>query len=160
MNRKSDRNDNKNIWNGWIKKGSQDERFSLSLFCIGGKDTELKKVIPIKDLKINGWTEFEVISNKLRDLYRFSGSKYTIVLAGKCENDKYKEEYNGIIKYCMENKKVAVIDMKIDAKMKMYLLPPFNNRDKNVFDVDTLEKLWKCSLPKIDDLWALLTVYN
>ena len=69
--------------------------------------------------------------------------------------------YKEIIKEC-RTKKAAIVGMKdTKARIKVMFLPCFRGQFRDSqFDIDSLHKLWKCSLPRSDDLWALLTVYT
>ena len=177
-----------NVWSGSLKKSSQEKAFNLQFHHIGGQSTMLKRVIP-KSLQINGRMKFKDISSCLADLVKVTRSKFTVILKAKCDPKQFvkstetakdskdskddkesKEEadnemesrnrYDDIVRECRTNKRGLVVDMKkTKAKIKIILMPSIKDTDSE-FDVKALQKLWKCSLPKTDDLWALLTVYT
>merc|ERR1712129_619324 len=154
----------KNVWNGTIHRVINDKNkkltkaMDLSFRIVGGKEVKLKAIIP-KSLQINGRLKFKDVSSCLNDLSKVARSKFTVVLSAKCLTDKYLKEYEQIIEECRSSKRALMIDMKkTKAKIKLILLPTF--ADNEYFDVDALQKLWKCRLPKSENLWALLTIYN
>merc|ERR1712048_1124603 len=158
------RND-KNVWNGTIHRAINDKNnnkvskaMDLSLRIVGGKEVKLKAVIP-KMLQINGRLKFKDVSSCLNDLSKITRSKFTVVLSAKCLTDKHQPEYEQIIKECRRSKRALMIDMKkTKAKIKLILLPTFASNED--FDVHALKKLWKCELPKSENMWALLTIYK
>eukprot|EP01083_Nonionella_stella_P008575 24760_1 len=136
----------RNVWNGTVRKSSNDKALNVSLYRIGGKDVKLKSVIP-KHLQINGRTKFKDISGCWKDLVKVTKLKFTMIVSARCETDgKYKKEYREIMKECRSSKKGFVIDMKqTKAKIKMILLPSFGYKSEEGFDVESVQKLWKCS---------------